>query len=103
MFRMAVSYINHDSSESPENKPEDTSTGINTMVSNNCLSQEDIICQELVRQAHWAFNLEMAFAVISASITLVGFILFLTGHTSEGTYIAAGGLTPTAVGNSCIQ
>ena len=62
---MAVSYINHDSSESPENKTEDTCTGINTMVSNNRLSQEDIICQECVRQAHWAFNLAMGFAVLT--------------------------------------
>ncbi len=73
------------------------------MVSNKHLSQEGIICQERIRQACWGFNLAVGFVATSSAITLFGFILFLAGQTSKGAYMAAGGLSSTAVGGCCIQ
>ena len=78
-------------------------TGINTMVSNKHLSQEGIICQERIRQACWGFNLAVGFVATSSAITLFGFILFLAGQTSKGAYMAAGGLSSTAVGGCCMR
>jgi len=73
------------------------------MVSNKHLSQEGIICQERIRQARWGFNLAVGFVATSSAITLFGFILFLAGQTSKGAYMAAGGLSSTAVGGCCMQ
>ena len=73
------------------------------MVSNKHISQKGIICQERIRQARWGFNLAVGFVATSSAITLFGFFLFLTGQTSKGAYIAAGGLSSTAVGGRCMQ
>jgi hypothetical protein len=66
-------------------------------------SQGDAICGERIRQARWAFNLAAGFVALCSGISLVGFILFLAGQTSKGAYMAAGGLTSTAVGGCCIR
>jgi hypothetical protein len=64
---------------------------------------EDIVLQERIRQARWAFNLSLAFTSLSAAITLTGVILLATGHLSQGSYITFGGLTSTAVGHRCVR
>ncbi len=66
-------------------------------------SPEDIIFAQRIRQAGWAFNLAIGFVTISSGITLVSCILFLIKPTSKGAYLAAGGLTSTAVGSCCMQ
>jgi hypothetical protein len=66
-------------------------------------STEDSILQERIRQARWGFNLSVAFVSLSATATLAGIILLLSGHISQGSYATLGGLTSTAVGSRCMQ
>jgi hypothetical protein len=73
------------------------------MITNNCRSEKDIIRQERTRQAHWGFNLVLAFNGVSAVIILAGFIFLLIGHTSKGTYLTVGGLGTTAISRRTMQ
>ena len=61
------------------------------------------IAQERIRQARWGFNLSVGFVSLSATATLAGIILLLSGHLSQGGYATLGGLTSTAVGSRCMQ
>lgn len=64
---------------------------------------EYIFFEERIRQARLSFNLSVCFACVSATATIVGIVLLLTGHLSKGSYAALGGITSTAVGHRCVQ
>jgi hypothetical protein len=78
-------------------------TGTNPMLSNKHSSPEEIIFAQRIRQASWAFNLAISFLAISSGITIVGCILFVSNPSLKRAYLAAGGLTSTAVGSCCMQ
>jgi hypothetical protein len=75
------------------------------MLSNNYqqVSQEDLICQERIRQAKLAFNISVIFVAASAGLVLVGVVLLTIGYMPLGTYATIGGLTSTAVGSGCVK
>jgi hypothetical protein len=64
---------------------------------------EGSILRERLRQARWAFNLSVGFVSLSATATLAGVILLLSGNLSQGGYATLGGLTSMAVGRHCLQ
>ncbi len=64
---------------------------------------ESLVLHERIRQARWGFNLSVGFAGISATATLAGVILLLSGHLSQVGYATIGGLTSAAVGSRCMQ
>ena len=63
----------------------------------------DSFLQERIRQARLSFNLSAGFVGLSATATLAGIILLLSGNLSQGSYATLGGLTSTAVGHRCMQ
>ncbi len=64
---------------------------------------ENLILHERIRQARWGFNLSVGFVSLSATATLAGVILLLSGNLTQGGYATLGGLTSTAVGHRCMQ
>jgi hypothetical protein len=62
-----------------------------------------LVIEERVRQARLGFNFCLGFVSLSATVTLAGVILLLTGYLSQGGYATLGGLTSTAVGHRCMQ
>ncbi len=64
---------------------------------------KDLVLHERIRQARLGFNLSVGFVSLSATATLAGVVLLLSGHLSKGGYATLGGLTSTAVGHRCMQ
>jgi len=64
---------------------------------------EALVLHERIRQARCGFNLSMWFVGVSATATLAGVILLLSGHLSQGGYATLGGFTSTAVSHRCMQ
>lgn len=64
---------------------------------------EDPVLHERIRQARLGFNISVGFVSLSATTTLAGAILLLSGHLSHGGYTALGGLCSTAVGHRCMK
>ncbi|MBU7584855.1 MAG: hypothetical protein KAF91_18415 [Nostoc sp. TH1S01] len=61
---------------------------------------EIVIAQERLRQASYSFNLALIVTALSASISLIGAGLLLSGKVTEGTFTAIGGMTASV---RCIQ
>lgn len=58
------------------------------------LSQEEIICQERIRQARWGFNFNLVCLTLNSAVTVVVVILLVVGKPSgEGlTALGSGAL-----------
>ncbi|MDZ8071090.1 MAG: hypothetical protein RMY64_36640 [Nostoc sp. DedQUE08] len=61
---------------------------------------ESNILQERLRQARYSFNLALVATGLSASISLIGAGLLLSGKVAEGTFTAIGGMTASV---QCIR
>jgi hypothetical protein len=68
-----------------------------------CLSKEEIICQERIRQARLGFNLSLISTVASSTVTLAGIILLLSGQISPGGLATVGGFASNLVRICCLQ
>lgn len=73
------------------------------MISKNITSQKISTYQEHLRQARWSFNLAMGFVGLTAGLTLSGYVLFVMGYISQGSFMAASGIAASPIAGRCVQ